>query len=64
MFENISFMNHYSVASTIARNTPLFEDFEIPATITEKDAEDSCVSKTFDTLTLGGEQLAKTELTA
>lgn len=64
MFENIRFMNHYSVASTFARNTTLLDDFEIPATITEKDAEDYCVSKTFDTLTLGGPQLAKTELTA
>ena len=64
MFENIRFMNHYSVASTIARNTTLLEDIEIPATTTEKDAEDYCASKTFDTLTLGGPQLAKTELTA
>ena len=64
MFENINFINHYSVVSTIARNTSLLEDFAIPATITEKDVEDYCASKTFDTLTLGGPQLAKTELTA
>ena len=64
MFENISFMNPYSVASTFARNTTLLEDFEIPATITEKDVEDYCASKTFDTLTLGGPQPGKMELTA
>ena len=64
MFENITFMNPYSVASTFARNTTLLEDFEFPATITDKDVEDYCASKTFDTLTLERPQLAKTDLTA
>ena len=63
MFENIRFMNH-SVASSIASISTELKDFEIPATTTEKDAKDYCASKTFDTLTLGGPQLAKAVLTA
>ena len=62
MFENIKFANLYSVLSPIARNTTLLKGF--PAMTTEKDVEDYCASQNFDTLTLGGPHLAKTELTA
>ena len=60
MFENIRFVNYRSLASTIARNTTLLS---CPATLTDKDVEDDCASKNFETLTLGGPRLAKTELT-
>ena len=61
MFENIRFVNCHSIASTLARNSTLLS---CPATSTDKDVEDDCASKTFETLTLGGPRLAKTELTA
>ena len=64
MFENIRFVNIYSIVPLIARNTTLLEDFDIPAITTEKGVEDYCASQNFDTLTLGGPHLFPTELTA
>ena len=62
MFENIRFENVYSAVWSIARNATLFGD--VPVKSKEKDVKDYCASMNFDTLTLGGPHLAKTELTA
>ena len=65
LFENIAFVNPYSVLPPIVRNTTLLEDLDIPTTSSfHKDVEEfRARSKNFDTLTLGGRHQVKTELT-